>query len=234
MRRHLVLPTLLLAAIAAAPASAKTFGANLSKKPNSTATCGNSFPFAQGVTSCMGYSISPSSYAPTTGVVTKVRVRTGNFRQGPMQIVVLRSFYQNNLGDPGHPNFFCCFVQRYGPKFTPRRNRITVVSTALGMVVQPAPPPNDGNTVAKDDFLALSVLAPNVPFPLRRVSTGYAAFHAPSPRPSDTPAPSPGPIGNSQGAFNGLVIMMSAELDPANKRRSAGWAAPLRAWTSTW
>ena len=59
--------------------------------------------------------------------MSAVRVKTGNAPQGPMQVVVLRSFYQNNLQDPGHPNFFCCFLQEYGPTFTPAPNAVTTV-----------------------------------------------------------------------------------------------------------
>ena len=87
-------------------------------------------------------------------------------RAGPMQIVVLRSYYQNNLQDPGHPNFFCCFLQEYGPTFTPAPNAVTTVPVTLGMVEDPTPAANDGNTVAKGDFLGLAVLSGTTPIPV--------------------------------------------------------------------
>ena len=182
-----------LALLAAAPGSAgaATFGADLSQPVTSTATCGNGFPFAPNVTSCLGYAVTPTSYAPMSGIVSAVRVKTGDFPQGPMQIVVLRSYYQNNLQDPGHPNFFCCFLQEYGPTFTPARNAVTTVPATLGMVEDPTPAASDGNTVAKGDFLGLSVLAGNVPVPLAQTSAGFSGFYAPAPL---APATRPRPV----------------------------------------
>ena len=169
MRRrlpHLLALGLVALAVLPAPAGAATFGADLSQPVSTTATCANSF-FAS---SCLGYAVTPTSYAPASGVVSAVRVKTGDAPQGPMQVVVLRSYYQNNLQDPGHPNFFCCFLQEYGPTFTPARNAVTTVPVTLGMVEDPTPGPNDGNTVAKGDFLGLSVLAGDAPIPVAAVA----------------------------------------------------------------
>lgn len=222
-RLHHLLPALVVSVLAAAPASAATFGADLSQPVTSTSTCGNAFPFAQNATSCMGYSVAPTSYAPMSGIVNTVRVKTGDFDQGPMQVVVLRSYYQNNLQDPGHPNFFCCFLQEYGPTFTPARNAITSVPSTLGMVEDPTPPASDGNTVAKGDFLGLSVLAQNVPFPLSLDSSGYAAFYAPAPQsPNNPPAPSPNALSGSQGAVSGYVLMMNADIEPIDSGGAGG------------
>jgi len=192
------------------------FGADLSAPANNGQyTCGNAFPFAFGATSCMAYGVTPTGYAPGSGVVQRVRVKTGDGPTGPMQIVVLRSFYQNNLQDPGHPNYFCCFLEKYGPVFTPRRNAVTAVTTALGVIEDPTPGPNDGNTVARGDFLGLSVLSGTVPIPVNVGGGGYTAFHAPAPiAPSNPPAPSPNPLGGGQGASPGYTLLMNADLEP--------------------
>ncbi len=218
-----------LALLVAGPcaAGAATFGADLSPPVTSTATCGNGFPFAPNVTSCLGYSVTPTSYAPMSGIVSAVRVKTGDFAQGPMQVVVLRSYYQNNLQDPGHPNFFCCFLQEYGPTFTPARNAITTVPATLGMVEDPTPAAGDGNTVAKGDFLGLSVLAGNVPVPLAQTSAGFSGFYAPAPlAPSNPPAPSPNGLAGGQGSAAGLMLMLSADIDPIEGGGGAGAGAP--------
>src|SRR4051794_13606925 len=138
-RPRLLASALALCLLVVPTAAAKKFGSNLRQSANNRATCAQSF--AQ--SSCMAYGLTPSGYAPFTGVLQSVRVKTGNVRQGPMQIVILRSYYQNNPGDPGHPNYICCFVQRYGPVFTPRAGGITKVNTTIGMVEQPTPPPDD-------------------------------------------------------------------------------------------
>ena len=125
-----------------------------------------------------------------------MRVKTGDFPQVPIQVVVLRSYYQNNLQDPGHPNFFCCFLQEYGPTFTPARNAVTTVPATLGMVEDPTPAANDGNTVAKGDFLGLSVLAGNVPVPLAQTGAGFSGFYA---RLAPRTRPRPAPTGSRAG-----------------------------------
>ncbi len=173
-RRSLLTVTLAIALmLPAGPALASTtFGANLNVPVDETFTCGSAF----GTSSCLAYSVNPSSYAPASGTVTTVRVKTGNFAQGPMQVDVLRSYYQNNLSDPGHPNYFCCFLQEYGPTFTPASNAVTAVKTMLGMVEDPVPPSTDGNTVAKDDFPSLSVQEGNVPIPLSSQGSGFTGY----------------------------------------------------------
>jgi len=115
-----------------AGAGAATFGSDLSLPvTNTTLTCNNAFPFAANAGSCLAYAVVPSSYAPMSGAVTAVRVKTADVPQGPMQVVVLRSLYQNNLQNPGTPNFFCCFLEEYGPTFTPARNAVTTVQKRL-------------------------------------------------------------------------------------------------------
>jgi len=212
MRARLALAATLAASMGVAAdariAHAVTFGADLQAPADNTGTCsllfGNSCTFFSGAP-------GPGFYAPLSGTVTAVRVRTGNFVQGPMQILVMRSLYQNNLADPGHPFFACCFVEQYGPIFTPGPNAVTTVPVALPMAEDPIPPPNDGITNARGDFLALSVLAPNVPVPATFDNTsGYSGF-APAPDPQNTPAPAPNPIFPSTNGL-GYHLAMNADL----------------------
>ena len=129
-----------------------------------------------------------------------------------MQIVVMRSLFQNS-GDPGHPYFACCFVQQYGPIFTPAANAVTEVQTALPMIVDPVPPPEDLISNARGDFLALSVLDPNVPIPASFDGQTFYSGYGPAPTPQTTPAPSPNPIFASVNG-SGYQILMQADLDP--------------------
>lgn len=104
-----------------------------------------------------------------------------------------------------------CFVQTYGPVFTPAPDSITTVPTALAMIEDPIPPPNDGISNARGDFLALSVLAPNVPIPANFDNMAGYYGYAPAPDPQNTPAPSPNPLFARTGGF-GYYISMSADL----------------------
>lgn len=201
-------------------AGAITFGADLNAASNNTGTCAS---YSQN--SCMHYSgvPGPSFYAPGNGVITSVRVKTANVPQGPMQIVLMRSLFQNNPNVgviPDAKNFFaCCFVQQYGPVFTPAAGGITTVQTSLPTVIDPTPAFGDFTTNARGDFLALSVLAPNVPIPANLdgvpgdpfSGSGYTAY-APAPNASTTPAPSPNPL-TGPSAF-GSHMMMDAEFSP--------------------
>jgi hypothetical protein len=207
-RTALYLAALLGIATSATAVRAVSFGSDLNAPANNTGTCSLlSSP------SCTFFSGAPGPafYAPLSGIVTAVRVKTGNFAQGPMQILVMRSLYQNNVVDPGHPFFACCFVERYGPIFTPAPNGVTTVPAALPMVEDPIPPPEDGVTNARGDFLALSVLDPNVPIPASFDDASVYAGFAPAPDPQTTPAPSPNPI---FPVVNGLGyrLLMNADL----------------------
>jgi hypothetical protein len=206
--RLALLVALLVAAVHVAVAHAVTFGADLTAPADNTGTCS-----ILGQPSCTFFSGAPGPgfYAPLSGTVTAVRVKSGNFAQGPMQVVVMRSLYQNNVADPGHPFFACCFVERYGPIFTPAPNAVTTVPTALPMVEDPIPPPEDGVTNARGDFLALSVLDPNVPVPATFDNASVYSGFAPAPEPQTTPAPSPNPIFPLVNGF-GYHIAMNADL----------------------
>lgn len=201
---------------ASAPvAGAATFGANLALAPNNTYTCGmNILPLGvyPGQASCTYFSIAPSPYAPVSGTVTAVHVRVGPVT-GPMQVVVMRPLFQNHLGDPGHPYFACCFVERYGPIFTPKPEAVTTVPVSLPMTEEPTPPPEDFTTNAAGDFLALSVLAPNVPIPIAiDHSTAVVGFY-PAPTVETVAAPAQNPIFQTTELPAGQV-MLSADLEP--------------------
>ncbi len=207
--RSTVLVSGLVFVLHAAVAGAITFGSDLAGAADSTGTCALLF-----APSCLFYSGAPgpSFYAPISGTVSRVRVKTGNFRQGPMQIVVMRSLFQNST-TPGRPYFACCFVQQYGPIFTPAPNAVTEVQTALPMIVDPVPPPEDLVSNARGDFLALSVLDPDVPIPATFDGQTVFSGYGPAPTPQTTPAPSPTPIFASVNG-SGYQILMQADLDP--------------------
>lgn len=208
-----------IALLASVPAgaSATTFGADLNNVPNNPTTCGEGiapyFSAPIGSPSCMYYSGAPgpSSYAPTSGTLTAVHVRVGA-TTGPMQVVIMRSLYQNKAGDPGHPYFACCFVERYGPIFTPQPNTVTTVATNLPVTEEPTPPANDFSTNAAGDFLALSVLAPNVPIPaFGDGRSGFAGYY-PAPSEATAPAPGPTPLTAATDGF-GAQVLLSADLE---------------------
>lgn len=201
----------LVLAVAPARAATTTFGADLVGPADNTATCGsiNWYP-ASGQPSCTFYSSAPgpSFYAPASGTVTTVRVKTGP-HTGPMQILVMYSLYQNNVSDPGHPYFACCYVAQYGPTFTPAANAVTPVSTSLSMVEQPTPPPTDGTTNAEGDFLAISVLDANTPIPATSDNNSFFTGFAPAPNPSSAPprGPYPPPVTGSTGGTTAHIAM---------------------------
>jgi hypothetical protein len=207
--RRLTLALVLAIALQPAAVRAITFGSDLTGAADNTGTCSLLLS-----PSCLFYSGAPgpSFYAPVTGTVSRVRVKTGNVEQGPMQIVVMRSLFQNSP-TPGRPYFACCFVQQYGPIFTPPPNTVTEVQASLPMVVDPVPPPEDLVTNARGDFLALAVLDPNVPIPATFDGASVFSGYAPAPTPQTTPAPSPNPlVASANGA--GYHILMQADLDP--------------------
>jgi hypothetical protein len=213
--------------LAPSGAGAVTFGADLSQVPNNPYTCGQGAPplfsFGVGSTSCLWFSGSTtvSFYAPLSGTVTSVRVRVGNVT-GPMQVVVMRSLYQNKEGDPGHPYFACCFVERYGPVFEPQANTVTSVPVNLPMTEEPTPPPNDFSTNAAGDFLALTVLSPSVPVPMFLGPGSISSGTYPAPTAASFPAPSATPLLGFTEA-EGALVLLSADLQVGN---GAGGPAP--------
>ncbi len=218
--------TLLAGAGAIAPAAGgQTFGADLSKVPGNEYTCGMNIPpfdIYPGAGSCLYFSISPTPYAPSSGTVTAVHVRVGP-HTGPMQVVVLRSLYQNHAGDPGHPYFACCFVESYGPIFEPQPNTVTTLPVDLPVTEEPTPPAEDFTTNAAGDFLALSVLAPNVPIPIAIDNSTLVSGFYPAPTAQTVAAPAPNPIFATTNLAAGQV-MLSGDLTPAGDAPPGGQA----------
>ncbi len=233
-------------------AGAVTFGSNLELPDNAPLSCSegvlNQFlgqfiygPFGG---TCMWSSVvvgSPaeSLTAPESGTVTAVRVRMGA-TTGPMQVNVVRFLFRQT-GNPATPELACCFVEAYGPVFTPAADAITTVQTNLPVKVEPTPAPADTTTIAATDQLALSSLDPNVQVPLFATKNGendlsvlsYAWY--PAPTAPGVPAPSPNPIGGFTD-LSGFKVLMNADLDtggsggaPASGAPAGGGAQPILA-----
>lgn len=207
---------LAVAAFLPAAAHATTFGADLSQTPidQPSAVCSS-----LGENSCLAFPTVPSTYAPSSGTVTAVRVRTNSEPQGPMQIVVLRSYYRNNLASPGEPYFSCCFVQAYGPTFTPKPGAITTVPADLEMIEQPTPPSNDGTTVAAGDFLALSILSPSTQVPEAAAQNALTGYYAPAPSPANS---YPAGLTGGRGSAFGYALLLNADLTPVDGSGGGG------------
>jgi hypothetical protein len=227
-----------VAALAPASAGALTFGADLNQQVNlPLITCEagvlNQFLGAfwpgTGRSSCLWSSVAIGSTQaltpPTGGTVTTVRVRAGA-TTGPMQVDVVR-FLTRNTATPGRPEVACCFLQKYGPVFTPQANAITTVPTDLPVQEDPFPGPEDETTIAANDQLALAVLAPNVPVPVFATQNGqndlnvlsYAWY--PAPTPQEVPEPGPNPIGGFAD-LSGFQVLMNADLDTGGGGGGAG------------
>jgi hypothetical protein len=218
-------------ALGGAPASAgaarTSFGADLGVEANDPAICGEGFyPSLIPSPSCTWFSGAPgaSFYAPASGTVTAVRVRAGAVG-GKMQVVVMRSLYENRAGDPEHPNFTCCFIEAYGPVFEARANAVTTVAGALAMTEQLTPPPTDVTTKAVGDFLAISVLAANVPIPAFIDERSQDGGFYPAPTPQTAPAPSPAPLGASASP-EGAEMLINADFETLPAAPPAGQVAP--------
>lgn len=234
-----------VAALAPASAGAVTFGADLSQPVNlPVITCeagvlnqylGAFWP-GTGRSSCLWSSVAIGSTQaltpPTGGTVTTIRVRAGA-TTGPMQVDVVR-FLTRNTATPGHPEVACCFLQKYGPVFTPQANAITTVPTDLPVQEDPFPGPDDETTIAANDQLALAVLAPNVPVPVFATQNGqndlnvlsYAWY--PAPTPQEVPEPGPNPIGGFAD-LSGFQVLMNADLDTGGGGGGAGGAGGVPA-----
>jgi hypothetical protein len=221
--------TLAVAALAPASAGAVTFGADLNQPANAPAiTCGagvlnqflHEFEPGTGGPSCLWSSVAIGSTQaltpPTSGTVTTVRVRAGA-TTGPMQVDVVR-FLTRNTSTPGKPELACCFLEKYGPVFTPQANAITTVATDLPVQEDPFPGPEDTTTIAANDQLALAVLEPNVPVPVFATQGGNADLNVlsyawyPAPTLPQVPEPSFNPIGGFAD-LTGFQVLMNADLD---------------------
>lgn len=223
MRTTLSAPTAVVAAVlalgitaAGAGAARTSFGADLSVKANDPAVCGEGFfPSLTPSRSCTWFSGAPgaSFYAPASGTVTAVRVKAGTVG-GQMQVVVMRSLYENKLGDPEHPYFTCCFVEAYGPVFEAKANSVTTVASALAMTEEPTPPQADVTTKAAGDFLAISVLSPNAQIPAFIDEKSKDGGFYPAPTPTTLTTPSAVPLSLSASP-EGAEMLINADLETA-------------------
>jgi hypothetical protein len=170
---------LLVLGIAAAPAQAVSFGADLSLPANGGRTCSQGFfpdPFMAEVVgvdyrSCTWW--SAGSLTPGAGdalvprgggILQRVRVKVGPVT-GRMQVLVLRQRRHPNVGTAA-----CCFYVAATPVFTPAPNDITELATNI-------PVRNDydrASGLENFDLLAVSSLDPNVPVPSWLGGSGYA------------------------------------------------------------
>ena len=139
-----------------------------------------------------------------------------------MQVVVLRSYYQNNLGDPGHPYFACCFVREYG-RFSPDRNATTAVHVTLG-IVEPDASVERRQHNAKDDLLGLSVLDGDVASRPAHDGPRCAGLYAPAP-PGEPTTPDDG---GSPRETLGFTPLLNADIDPLDGGGGGGGAGTRR------
>lgn len=208
-------------AVAATPAGAVTFGADLGAHPandNPLSTCAQSPPgyfLPQGSSSCMwsfqGIGAgAPTLVAPANGVVSRVRVKVGA-TTGPMRVNVIRYLFQQT-GDVAHPSSAGPFLEAYGPQFTPTANTTASVPANLPMRVDPTPAPTDLQTIQVIDALALEVGSSTVPVPVYQDNASLTYPIYPGPTAQGVPAPSPNAL-PSYTSF-GYGVLLSADLDP--------------------
>lgn len=221
MRRGIFVFALLLAALATLPsaAAAVTFGANLAREPDNTATCitAQTVPFYD--FNCSVLSIDPttgeSTFPPAgEGIVSSFRVKVGPVT-GPMQIAEEEALRKDNPADPGHPTYACCKLVALSPVFTPTANSITTIPVNFA-VKQDLAPEESGYYV--DDHFSLSVLDKNVPIPAASdpnasVGIWYPAWQA---------------VGEERAGnygTGGAMVLLSGEWDPVPGAAPAGAGA---------
>lgn len=231
-----------MTAIVPASAGAVTFGADLNQPVNlPVITCGAGVPNQflgifwpeTGRSSCLWSSVAIGSTQaltpPSGGTITTVRVRAGA-TTGRMQVDVVR-FLTHNTATPGHPEVACCFLEKYGPVFTPQANAITTVPTNLPVQEDAFPGPGDLTTIAANDQLALAVLEPNVPVPVFATQNGQADLNVlsyawyPAPTPPEVPEPGFNPIGG-YADLSGFQVLMNADLDTGGGGGGGAGGAP--------
>jgi hypothetical protein len=221
MRRGTLVFSLLLAALATLPstAAAVTFGANLGRAPDNTATCITIQLFPIYGPTCSVTSNNPttgeSSFPPAgEGVVTQVRVRVGP-TTGPMQIAEEEALRKDNPADPGHPTYACCKLVALSPVFTPAPNSTTAVPVNFPVKQSLTPEPS-GYYV--DDHLSLSVLDENVPIPATTDPGAGVGIWFPAWQ-------SPGEERAGIYGTAGITVLLSAEWDPVPGAAPAGAGA---------
>lgn len=151
-------------------AGAQTIGANFNRPANVQYGCelvpsvtfdGFRQFFPSGVSTCTYLpSIAFGNFSESTAapfglsVVTRVQVKTGP-RVGPMRATIIRQLGSTSVG------LTCCHFAGESQVFTPRPNSVTSVPVRL-----PVESTIDAvNGVTTQDYVGLTVLAPNVPIP---------------------------------------------------------------------
>lgn len=153
--------------VAAPAASARSFGANLNRPANNTASC-QSLIFYERVPSC-SWTTSAASFdgresmvVPGTGTVTRVRVKVGD-QTGPMRISILRALRREDAGEAA-----CCIGRRQSRVFRPRRNRTTSIRVNLPVSVSF----NRQSRFYSFDILFLTMENENTPIPAHVTGDG--------------------------------------------------------------
>ena len=173
------------------------------------------------------------TFAPSivgTGTVTQVRIEAGN-STGPMQLVVMRSLYENTL-TIGKPNDACCIPVAQSQVFTPTPNAVTTVPVDLPMREDPTPAQTDITTIADFDTLTLAVLAPGVQVPLYSTGDTYLGSPAPADFYWATASPSTITPGFSTDS-GGWAVDMNADFTPTGTATPTGGGAPTPAPSPT-
>jgi len=144
------------------------------------------------------------------GTITSATLRVGAVT-GPMRFVRMRIIYQNGFGPA------CCSAEQYGDEFVPTPNSDTTVPLAFPITFERLPPPTDTTTVVANDYLALEVLAPNVPIPgIWRQNGGQEQFLNSEVWLPALSAQVPAPTANlrSAGSFSGFLAAFNFTFVP--------------------
>lgn len=193
MLRRLVpilLALLLVAALTAAPASARWYGSNMRGAPNATYGCesavilgplGGAELAPTNQRSCTykhgGYinSLRPTAIVPSTGTVRRIQVKSGASPARLRLTILTGSSRVDTFTGADLPGTYTCCTARYvGPAFQPKPNATTTrrvnvrVFNLRSKAIQ--------NRIHSSDIVALSAVGPGT-LPLRIEPTigGYAS-----------------------------------------------------------
>src|SRR4051794_9703828 len=143
-----------------APASnARTFGANLGRPADNTASC-QSLIFYQQVSSCSfcmvpGQGSNESMIVPGNGRINRVRIKVGP-QTGPMRVTIAQALRREDAGESA-----CCTGRRQSRVFRPRRNRTTRFNVNLPV----RSTFNSQSRYYAYDVMFLTMENPNTPIP---------------------------------------------------------------------
>jgi hypothetical protein len=174
--------------IPAAGATVVTFGAPLSRAPNTAFDC-TRYPLGNGGTnpvygdssSCV-WTTATNPLAPSeglltpagTGTIRTIRIRVGP-RTGAMQIDVLTVEVDSENGKVS-----CCTAAFVSRSFTPAANSITTLRASLPVHTD-APGQQSSPPLEVGDILALSILEDGVPIPaIDDTGAGIPAYQLPT------------------------------------------------------